>query len=77
MQDSLLYVILALMGVIIYLLVIQNKNKEEPKDNAQELNNLKESINNSFNTMSSSFNSLSKDVTRAVSYTHLTLPTKA
>ena len=69
MQDSLLYVILALMGVIIYLLVIQNKNKEEPKDNAQELNNLKESINNSFNTMSSSFNSLSKDVTRDMTQT--------
>ena len=64
MQDSLLYIILALMGVIIYLLVTQHKNKEEPKDSSQELNNLKESINNSFNTMSSSFNSLSKDVTR-------------
>ena len=59
MQDSLLYVILALMGVVIYLLVTQNKTKEEPKDSAQELNSLKESINNSFNTMSSSFNSLS------------------
>jgi DNA recombination protein RmuC len=69
MQDSLLYIILALMGVIIYLLVTQHKNKEEPKDSSQELNNLKESINNSFNTMSSSFNSLSKDVTRDMTQT--------
>ncbi len=69
MQDSLLYVILALIGVIIYLLVTQNKNKEQPKDSTQELNNLKESINNSFNTMSSSFNSLSKDVTRDMTQT--------
>ena len=56
MQDSLSYIILVLIGVVIYLLVVQRKNKEEPKDNAQELNNLKESINNSFNTMSASFN---------------------
>ena len=69
MQDSLLYIILALIGVVIYLLVKQNKNKEQPKDSAQELNNLKESINNSFNTMSSSFNSLSKDVTRDMTQT--------
>ena len=52
MQDSLLYIILVLIGVVIYLLVTQRKNKEEPKDNTQELNNLKESINNSFNSMS-------------------------
>jgi DNA recombination protein RmuC len=69
MQDSLLYIILALMGVIIYLLVAQHKNKGEPKDSSQELNNLKESINNSFNTMSSSFNNLSKDVTRDMTQT--------
>jgi DNA recombination protein RmuC len=50
-------------------LVIQRKNKEEPKDNTQELNNLKESINNSFNTMSASFNNLSKDVTRDMTQT--------
>ncbi len=41
MQDSLLYIILALMGFVIYLLVTQNKNKEQPKDSNQELNNLK------------------------------------
>ena len=69
MQDSLSYIILALIGVIIYLLVTQRKNKEEPKDNSQELNNLKESINTSFNNMSTSFNSLSKDVTRDMTQT--------
>ena len=69
MQDSLSYIILVLIGVVIYLLVVQRKNKEEPKDNAQELNNLKESINNSFNTMSASFNNLSKDVTRDMTQT--------
>ena len=69
MQDSLSYIILVLVGVVIYLLVTQRKNKEEPKDNAQELNNLKESINNSFNTMSASFNNLSKDVTRDMTQT--------
>jgi DNA recombination protein RmuC len=69
MQDSLSYIILALIGVVIYLLVTQHKNKEEPKDNTQELNNLKESINNSFNTMSASFNNLSKDVTRDMTQT--------
>ena len=69
MQDSLSYIILALIGVVIYLLVIQRKNKEEPRNNTEELNNLKESINNSFNTMSASFNSLSKDVTRDMTQT--------
>ncbi len=69
MQDSLSYIILVLIGVVIYLLVIQRKNKEEPKDNTQELSNLKESINNSFNTMSASFNNLSKDVTRDMTQT--------
>jgi len=69
MQDSLSYIILILIGVVIYLLVIQRKNKEDPKDNTQEINNLKESINNSFNTMSVSFNNLSKDVTRDMTQT--------
>ena len=69
MQDSLLYVILVLIGVVIYLLIVQRKNKEEPKNNTEDLNNLKESINNSFNTMSASFNSLSKDVTRDMTQT--------
>ena len=69
MQDSLLYVILVLIGVVIYLLITQRKNKEEPKSNIEEFNNLKESINNSFNSMSTSFNSLSKDVTRDMTQT--------
>ncbi len=69
MEDSLSFIILALMGVVIYLLLTLRKNKEEPKYNSQELNNLKESINSSFNSMSSSFNSLSKDVTRDMTQT--------
>jgi len=69
MQDSLLYIILFLVGVVIYLLIAQRKNKEDPKNNAEDINNLKESINNSFNTMSASFNSLSKDVTRDMTQT--------
>jgi len=69
MEDSLLYIILFLIGVVIYLLVTQRKIKEEPKDRAEDLNSLKESINNSFNTMSASFNSLSKDVTRDMTQT--------
>ena len=69
MQDSLSYIILLLIGVVIYLLVTQRKNKDETKENNQELNNLKESINNSFNTMSASFNNLSKDVTRDMTQT--------
>jgi len=69
MQDSLLYIILILIGVVIYLLLTQHKNKEGPKDNTEDLNNLKDSINNSFNNMSASFNSLSKDVTRDMTQT--------
>ncbi len=69
MQDSLSYIILILIGVVIYLLVTQRKNKEEPIDNTNEINNLKENINNSLNTMSASFNSLSKDVTRDMTQT--------
>ena len=69
MQDSLSYIILTLIGVVIYLLLTQRKNKEEPKDKTEDLNNLKDSINNSFNNMSASFNSLSKDVTRDMTQT--------
>ena len=64
MEDSLLYIILILIGIVIYLLIKQDKNKIETKDNSQDINNLRNSINASFNNMSSSFNSLSKDVTR-------------
>ena len=69
MQDSLSYLILILIGVVLYLLIYQRKNKVEPKDHSQEINNLKDSINNSFNSMTSSFNSLSKDVTRDMTQT--------
>ena len=69
MQDSLSYIILVLIGIVIFLLVTQRKNKEDPKNNSEDLNNLKESINSSFNTMSASFNSLSKDVTRDMTQT--------
>ena len=69
MQDSILYLILVLMGIIIYLLISQRKNKLEPKDNSQDINSLKDSINSSFNTMTASFNSLSKDVTRDMTQT--------
>ena len=64
-----LVLILVVLAIIVYLLVNQNKNKEEPKDNTQEINNLKDNINNSFNTMTASFNSLSKDVTRDMTQT--------
>ena len=76
MQDSLSYIILVLIGFVIYLLVTQRKNKEEPKDNTEEFKNLKESINSSFNTMSASFNSLSKDVTRDMTQTLTTVNEK-
>ena len=63
MQESVLYIVLVLLCVVIYLLLNQNKNKEDYKNN-EELGRLKESLTNSINTMSTSFNSLSKDVTR-------------
>jgi len=63
MQESVLYIVLALLCVVIYLLLNQKKNKGEDKSN-EELGRLKESLTNSINTMSTSFNSLSKDVTR-------------
>ena len=40
MQDSLSYLILILIGVVLYLLIYQRKNKVEPKDHSQEINNL-------------------------------------
>ena len=63
MQESVLYIVLALLCVVIYLLLNQKKNKEDDKSN-KELERLKDSLTNSINTMSTSFNSLSKDVTR-------------
>ena len=63
MQDSILYIVLILLCVIVYLFFSKNKNKDDGKNN-EELARLKESLTNSINTMSTSFNSLSKDVTR-------------
>ena len=63
MQESILYIVLILLCVVIYLLITQKKNKEEIK-NSDEFDKLKDSLNNSINTMSASFNTLSKDVTR-------------
>ena len=63
MQESVLYIVLALLCVVIYLLITQRKNKEEVK-NSEEFVRLKDSLNSSLNTMSASFNTLSKDVTR-------------
>ena len=63
MQDSILYIVLILLCVVVYLLLNQKKNENEDK-NKEELARLKESLTNSINTMSASFNSLSKDVTR-------------
>ena len=63
MQESVLYIVLALLCVVIYLLITQRKNKEEVKNN-EEFDRLKDSLNSSINNMSTSFNTLSKDVTR-------------
>ena len=63
MQDSILYIVLALLCVVIYLLLNQKKNKKDD-NNSEEISRLRDSLNNSINTMSSSFNALSKDVTR-------------
>ena len=63
MQDSLLYISIVLLCVVIYLLLNQKKITENNK-NKEEIDRLKESLNTSINTMSSSFNNLSKDVTR-------------
>jgi len=63
MQESVLYIVLALVCVVIYLLISQQKNKGEEK-NSEELDRLKDSLTSSINTMSTSFNTLSKDVTR-------------
>ena len=63
MQDSILYIIIILLGVVIYLLITQRKQKNGVKDN-EEIDRLRDSLNSSINTMSTSFNTLSKDVTR-------------
>ncbi len=62
MQESILYIVLALLCLVIYLLIDQRRRKEV-NDN-EELNKIKDTLANSISTMSSSFNNLSKDVTR-------------
>ena len=77
MQDSILFILLALIIVIIYLLVkfIKKNDKSEVDKYNEEINklnqeiiNLKESLNSTINTtmssMSSSFNNLSSGVTK-------------
>ena len=51
MTDSILYVVLALICVVIYLLINQRKNKNEIKDK-EEIDKLKDSLTNSFGQMS-------------------------
>ena len=63
MQDSILFIVLALLFVVIYLLLNQ-RQKSDIKSNSEEIVRLKDSLTNSINTMSFSFNTLSKDVTR-------------
>jgi len=63
MENLILYVVLALLILVIYLLLNQGKYKDDKKNN-EELDRLKDSLTNSINTMSTSFNTLSKDVTR-------------
>ncbi len=64
MQDSILYLVLMLLCVVVYLLLSQRKYKDNEKNNNEELDRLKDSLASSINTMSTSFNTLSKDVTR-------------
>ena len=55
MQESVLYIVLVLLCVVIYLLLNQKKSKEDNKSN-EELERLKDSLTNSINTMSTSNN---------------------
>ena len=63
MQDSIIYIVLILLCVVIYLLISQKKDRNDDK-NSEEINKLKDSLTNSITTMATSFNALSKDVTR-------------
>ena len=63
MQEMILYIILALLCIVIYILLNKKRSKEEDI-NKEKIGELKNSLTNSLNTMSASFNSLSKDVTR-------------
>tara|TARA_B100000700_G_scaffold330787_1_gene459012 strand:- start:163 stop:1203 length:1041 start_codon:yes stop_codon:yes gene_type:complete len=63
MQDSILYIVLVLLCIVIFLL-LRIKNREDNNKKNEQINSLKDSLTNSINTMSTSFNTLSKDVTR-------------
>ena len=69
MQDSILYIVLTLLCVVIYLLLTQRKGSSENENKEKdEIIKLKDSLTNSINTMSTSFNTLSKDVTRDMTH---------
>jgi len=63
MQELILYILLALLCLVIFLLLKKGKRESESNKN-EEIDKLKDSLTNSISTMSSSFNALSKDVTR-------------
>ena len=46
MQESVLYIVLVLLCVVIYLLISQRKNKDDGKNN-EELGRLKDSLTSS------------------------------
>ena len=58
MQDSLLFTLLALVAVVIYLIIKQNKNKDEVVDNneAEEIANLKTEITSLKDTLNTTIN---------------------
>jgi DNA recombination protein RmuC len=62
MQDSILYIVLALLCLVIYLLINQRKIKDN-ENNKDEMSRLKESLTNSFGQMSKE---ISKDMTGAL-----------
>ena len=62
MQDSILYIVLSLLCLIIYLL-LSKKNQNNNEKNNEEMNKLKESLTNSFGQMSKE---ISKDMTGAL-----------
>ena len=77
MQDSLIYLLLALIVVVIFLLLKQRSNKNDRDENKEseeianlktEIVTLKDTLNNTINTslgtMSTSFNALSTGVTK-------------
>jgi len=62
MKDSILYIILVLICIVIYLLFNQRKNKYNDK-NREEINSLKDSLTGSFSQMSKE---MAKDMTGAL-----------